>query len=668
MQVARVTLNGNLNSIPFVISRTKTATKSGLTFVYDGQDVTAQSVKETQICISEKLCITPQILTRMIFHGQYGLNNLLEMTDTKLKEELSLIVPIDIWQDAATYSRKMARDSSNEMNKLDGMISLRSSDLDHLREQLKALELAYDDKAKTYDETYAALEHDMISTSYDMNTKDSHSYDQSNDDIAMLQETMNKAMDEIKSLELQKSSIVDNRDKEINLQHVFKQELTKSTSGHTNQLYGLQLKERELLTQKELAITRIESIQKAWNIDLMTAMDVPDFIILPSNCPTCGQSVDSLGANTDGKHLHEHDDHRDHHHHQLEEKVRTECEDAIANWKSIDVKSNDINQEIDQVKIKLLHYERQLEQAQHDYDVVRTKWDDELHEVDDQLSYSRETYSRSSERLTGAAHKIQEQSKVLQWNTTINFEKESLNKLKHDVDRIRKEMEICQYRIDDFNTKKHEKWKLSNMMSKLSDAFGPRGIQTFVLHNTIRSLEVSAQSYLDELSDGTQRLQIQLNDQDDRIVRRAYIRSHHDGSYKERPLASLSGGQLKRCSVALSLAFSDVVSRRGKFRTSLCIMDEPLTHLDQNGRADFGRVLRGLLSSSPSTTVNQNEDNESMMSSLIRKHAMDQTTSKSLSTIVIILQDLAAQELEESFDAIDEVVRENGSSQVKINV
>jgi len=42
-------------------------------------------------------------------------------------------------------------------------------------------------------------------------------------------------------------------------------------------------------------------------------------------------------------------------------------------------------------------------------------------------------------------------------------------------------------------------------------------------------------------------------------------------------------------------------------------------------------------------------------------------SSFSVSTVLLILQDLAAEELEEAFDSIDEVVKEGGTSTVKID-
>ena len=108
--------------------------------------------------------------------------------------------------------------------------------------------------------------------------------------------------------------------------------------------------------------------------------------------------------------------------------------------------------------------------------------------------------------------------------------------------------------------------------------------------------------------------------------------------------ASLSGGQLRRCSLAVNFGFAEMVAMRGNFRPSLCVLDEPLTHLDRSGRSDVGRVLRLLLS--------QDAERGSRLN---------------VSTILMILQDLIAEELEEAFDFIDEVVKKNGQSSVRVD-
>jgi DNA repair exonuclease SbcCD ATPase subunit len=183
----------------------------------------------------------------------------------------------------------------------------------------------------------------------------------------------------------------------------------------------------------------------------------------------------------------------------------------------------------------------------------------------------------------------------------------------------------------------------------LAEVFGPRGIQTFVLSNGVQHLQSITQEYLDELSDGSLRLHVAIST-GDRITRRAMIREP-DGNFRESSLASLSGGQWRRCSLALTLGFADWVSRREQLRSSVLFLDEPLTHLDRSGRTEVGRVLRRLL---PSSEGGEGSDD-------------GQIHHLQFSTIVLILQDLAAEELEEAFDCIDVVVRENGKSLVQVN-
>ena len=72
-----------------------------------------------------------------------------------------------------------------------------------------------------------------------------------------------------------------------------------------------------------------------------------------------------------------------------------------------------------------------------------------------------------------------------------------------------------------------------------------------------------------------------------------------------------------------------------------------LQHLDASGRAQVGKILRGILRNRPSGCEDGNDD-------------------FGASTILIILQDLAAEELEESFDQIDEVVKADGKSSVRL--
>ena len=105
--------------------------------MFNGEDVTTQSIKETQALIDEKLGINQQVLARTLFHGQHAMNELLEATDAHIKEELSLVTPLTSWQEAVSEARKLGRTASKRVAEVEGMISIRSGDLEESQRRLE---------------------------------------------------------------------------------------------------------------------------------------------------------------------------------------------------------------------------------------------------------------------------------------------------------------------------------------------------------------------------------------------------------------------------------------------------------------------------------------------------------------------------------------------------
>ncbi len=108
--------------------------------------------------------------------------------------------------------------------------------------------------------------------------------------------------------------------------------------------------------------------------------------------------------------------------------------------------------------------------------------------------------------------------------------------------------------------------------------FGPRGIQHFIYLDIINMLQTTANGYLNILSNGGLQLGLQslqteetkpslkkssgnapdlseLSQTEDKIVKSVYIRNSSN-NYSERSLSQLSGGQYRRVSLALDLAFT----------------------------------------------------------------------------------------------------------------
>lgn len=192
------------------------------------------------------------------------------------------------------------------------------------------------------------------------------------------------------------------------------------------------------------------------------------------------------------------------------------------------------------------------------------------------------------------------------------------------------------------------------------------------------------------LADGGIQLSLQGDLEDaDRIVKSVLIRSKIDSKYRERTLSQLSGGQWRRVSLALDLAFAELIRRRGILRCNLIVMDEVLTHLDASGREAVGTVLRYMVGNTANETNNSIEtklidntvgqeidDDSTLLANSENTFDSNERNMKlkgwllgggNYETVIVILQDLAAAELEESFDHIDIVMKESDTSTVIID-
>ena len=228
--------------------------------------------------------------------------------------------------------------------------------------------------------------------------------------------------------------------------------------------------------------------------------------------------------------------------------------------------------------------------------------------------------------------------------------------------------------------------KNSIVLEQLEQIFGPRIIQHFVFSGVLKQLELIANEYLNILAVGGIQLSLQGDLNADRIVKSVSIR-YADGAYKERALSQLSGGQWRRVSMASDFAFAEIIRRRGLLRCNMIVMDEILTHLDASGREAVGTVLRALVHN-PSDNKNEMKldddsseefdvdvkdvnssfdlkDDNKKMNSVESIHRL--LGGGCYETVIVILQDLAAVELEESFDHVDIVVKDPVSATVLID-
>jgi DNA repair exonuclease SbcCD ATPase subunit len=621
--VARVTLEGSINGFPFSISRTKTASKGDLVFHHDGKDLTTQSVKETQLMIDEKLGVGSQILARTMFHGQHAMNDLLESTDAKFKEELSLLVPLELWQKATSLARKKSRDAKTSASELNGMIKMRAEDVDKLRGRT-------DQAGQKLQEKKAALEN--LEEQYELLMASAGTEKASEVELIDLEEQLRTASSAVKTLDERYRSLITKRDSELKPLQSSLSEFNDSLGSVTEEC---QLKERELFAATmsfDAAKETVKQVERKWSIDLSQGMPVE--LVSPETCPTCFQPVTQESSSGD------------HSHANLQEILEEEISNGLAALESGEASLETCAKELQESNESRLSRETMKNDLLEDFERVALGWDTQIKQVDEDLSTRRQDFAHLSEQLSSIAKNSQVLAKQDAVKATVESSAAAVEFANEVYTSLCHEIEEGEKRLDSLETEKEEHTTTGRIMSDLGERFGQRGVQAFLLQTVVGSLETISQVYLNDLSDGAQRLSLSL-DAGDRISRIGSVIGS-DGAFKERPLSTLSGGQWRRCSLALTFAFAELVARRGKLRPSICVLDEPLTHLDRSGRAKVGEVIRGMLRPPDSAEFRG-------------------FGGLGMTTVLIILQDLAAEELDEAFDCIDEVVKEKSSSYVKVD-
>lgn len=564
-------------------------------------------------------------MARTMFHGQHSINGLLEATDVSLKEELSLVVPLSMWQQGASLARAKSREASKKASEVGGMIQLRTNDLDDLKKRRDEAEVEASKKRESWehlDRQVTEKIRELRKESFDVGAAVS---------IYDIQIALDAASTTVRELEAQLSQVLVERDKDVAKLVMEKDEALDRVESKRNELdFALREQDRAFLALNS-ARANTKVLEKKWNVN-MSNVEVIDFVS-PQVCPTCQQPISNSGVG--------------HSHEAMQRIVTHEVEEAMSRFSAAELALQQATDVGDAVAQEFDQVQEQFKQVMGELEKDRSTWADKVKSIEQELSSVRNLQAALSLQVSKAAMELQHDSIIRAQEATLREEQKAVESVTSTYKNLCKSVKDAEAALEELHESGESHKRLSSTMTSLADVFGPRGIQTFVLQTAIDALESISQAYLEELSNGSQRLELAL-DAGDKISRKAFI-CGPDGTFIERPLSLLSGGQWRRCSFALSLGFADLVARRGRLKTSLCVLDEPLTHLDRAGRASVGHLLRKLLGR-----------NDNAMTS---SHGV----GMSVSTILLILQDLAAEELEESFDRIDEVVKVNGRSSVAID-
>jgi DNA repair exonuclease SbcCD ATPase subunit len=593
-----------------------------LFFLLDGKDMTTQSIKETQSLLEEKLGVAPAILLRSIFHGQHGLNDLLEATDATLKEELSLMVPVDLWQSALMVARANAREAKKRLDELEGMRRLRADDIENMTRkvtQAKASKQLKNDsylQAKAKQETIIAeVEKYLLNQAIEDNSTD-------------IQYQLDTLAKEIMTQNTDLDAKVKQRELELlPLQNKLEQALA-TRDATSKKLVKQEMRVATCQVRVDATAKELLKLENKWSLDL--SQGFPRNMTPPDVCPTCLQPLVSEGA------FHDH----------ANTTMRKEVDlvhDAI---RTGDVELNDAKMLSSQLSKLLESQDETVKKVRTELSEVSKFWDKQTANLQDAIKEKRDVQSHLTTRLTAFVKQSQFLTRREAATAALRMEEQNLKYAADAVDCLESDLQAAIDFQKQIESEKEERESERRLLSDVSERCGQRGVQAYILQNVVDSLEFTTQRYLNYLSEGGQRLELSL-EAGEKFLRRAYVRGP-DGVFKERPLSTLSGGEWRRCSLALSFAFAELVARRGRLKASLLVLDEPLTHLDRSGRSKFGEVVRRMITS---TTT----DIEPTLLGL------------QFSTVILILQELSAEESEEAFDRIDTVVREKGGSYVQLD-
>lgn len=596
-----------------------------LVFVLDGTDLTRQSAKDTQLLINEHFGKT---LTRTIFHGQHTIGGLLESTDAKLKDELSYLISLDLWQQAASRSRSKQRELLRKAAEVEGMVTIREKDLTRALEKYGALEEDME-RRKLHLENERKLSHQKEQNLL-VEAGDVSDIDKS---IESLQCQIQESQSDIDCYEVELSKLMELGSNEISMLRSTLNECMASENNARTNVQTCLRKHDAAVMELHSAEKQLNNLRSEWNLSTDENNATPSFES-SDICHTCGQTIASSNAQN-----------------YLRLSVEKQIKSATFHLEqaqqsaSVEAKSLDDAQEIaNAIAVEVKSSMELLQQAEK---TLYLKTDD----IRRQLKHAQTLHAKYSAELTSLAKKSKQISEIDLIKSRLHADLNRLDDALATATEQYKshcfEVERIQENITDLKKEKDLMTTEASFTALLVDVFGSKGVQAFVLRNIVQALQYSSQIYLNELSDESLQLRLEVGPNDS-IIKQSAIRDP-DGTWRNRPLSSLSGGQWRRCSLSLSLGFTHLASNRGKLRSSLLVLDEPLTHLDSAGRASVGKLLRKMLS--PDSGI----------------ASSNQGSGLGLSTILVILQDIAAEEIEECFDCIDEVIKYGGESHIVVD-
>eukprot|EP00850_Spirogloea_muscicola_P005728 SM000026S08977 [mRNA] locus=s26:861309:884420:+ [translate_table: standard] len=630
---ARVRVEGFVNGSPFTVER-QAGRRSMLRFVLDTEERTCQDMRLTQQCIDD--LIDTSVLHQTVFHGQHEAAGLLESTDKEFKDKLSRLVNIDVWVAAKEASKEALRDARSRIEQLEGAAQQAARQISRLLIQVEQIDL----KERLWEEARsakvaAAASRGSVALA-DLEAAATQCTACRND----LQDTLTWLEDQEQALEV--------------AHFEFEEESEQEDEGPSSLLAMLAEQDswRSLFWEKDALVKVRARVFK----ECRTALD--NFSKSTAGvrvCQLCKQPISEEHLLRHEAHLQKQWD---------DARVQLEiCEQdasmALGALRTADVKvthTKDKRRAAEASRTQKLKLQRaeliaegqqvSVELAEHTELLKRTHTHRGVQLPLKQAHQAGHTFSqiKSTGQLDESMTKLQKAVRVAK--ALIEQKK------REEVERLaleagpnphRSEKELLQGLLAKTEDDKRsaladlkDAQQRAESLREADTSFGHNGVQGYILEGALSLLQDRLGWYLDILSGGSLGLILRPTKQAkgstktlERIEKVAVVR-HSDGRVVERSLRQLSGGERRRVGLAYTLAFGELASEKSGTHFDLMVLDEVLQHLDAEGKRRMVSILRGLAQS----------------------------------TTLIVSQ--ADNELTETFDLVDVVVKHDGVAMVAL--
>ena len=225
--------------------------------------------------------------------------------------------------------------------------------------------------------------------------------------------------------------------------------------------------------------------------------------------------------------------------------------------------------------------------------VKKDNYENRLKELNEEL----ENYQKEKEQFENMEIVEVEEKHFNDFELKSNLRnnREKLNRITSEVSVINNELDKIKEKekeYDDLNEKNKKNIKVYNRYGELQKAWSKDGIQALIIDTTLPLIEAEINNYLNIMSAG----EISIKFETQKEAKNGNISETldiivSDFSCSDRKYELFSGGQKQRINLAIRVGLSKFLSNRSNSDIQFFFIDEGLSTLDDDGRANFLEMI-----------------------------------------------------------------------------